>query len=48
MIIADTFSDLLGAAADGGDVFAFKIFLCVKMAQDSNMIVANNYRKPIA
>ncbi len=48
MIIADTFSEVLGAAAKDSDVFAFKIFLCVKMAQDSNMIVANNYCKPIA
>ena len=48
MFIAEAFSELLGAAADDGDVFAFNIFLCIKMAQDSNMIVANNYCKPIA
>ena len=48
MIIAEAFSELLGAAADDGDVFAFNIFLCIKMAQGSNTIVANNYCKPIA
>ena len=47
MIIADTFAELLGATANDSHAFAFKIFIHIVMARVSNMITANNYRKPI-
>ena len=47
MIVADTFAELVGAATNDGHAFAFKIFIHIVMARVSNMITANNYRKPI-
>jgi hypothetical protein len=48
MIIAEAFSELLGATTNDGDAFAFKVFLHIGMAQVRAMIAANNDRKPIA
>ena len=47
MIITEAFAELLGAATNDGYAFASQVFIHIGMAQVSNMIAANNYRKPI-